>query len=103
MPNPNPTRRISVRIIAQVVSSDGHPVGGNGEEYGPDWKSNWEWVTRRVSVNRFCPKSVAQESLRMVFYRRYPSDPEVVKCRCHGKWRLVNNVALAEAEGGAAA
>lgn len=86
--------RIRVSMIAQIVDSDGTPVNGYGEPYGRGWKRTWEWVKRDVSRAKFCPKSLHGDSRRHVFYENVPTDPQLILCSCHNKWRLVDGLAV---------
>jgi hypothetical protein len=78
-------KRVTVSIICQIVDSDGMPVNMHGETFGRGWREMLERGKKRISVNRFCPKDLA-DGYRVVRYEG--KDDSVVKCRCHKKWRL---------------
>lgn len=68
MKPPKPTRKSHpgkkwVCLKAQIVSSDGMPVNGDGEEYGTDWEDCWEWVWRERKEYGCCDLDRATHKL----------------------------------------
>lgn len=87
-------KRITVKMIAQLVSTDNVAVGFDGEEFSRGWRSNWEWVNRRKAIGVFCSDSIGKDRRRTILYEGFPKNPLPVLCSCHGKFRLTDSIQI---------